>query len=355
MLNVRSVRQVPYALIVLLLAGVLGGTLAACGGDGPSSDSAERGAARGAPAPAATPGGVEAQRKGASGTSGSVTSGSGARGGAAAQPQPLPPAGRAVVYTATMRIRAEDVDASATRAKQLVSAAGGYVEHESGSSDPPGSTIALKIPSDRYAGVLDQLSRRLGTRLSVSQQADDVTGEVADVDSRVRSAKAALASFRKLLDKATTVGEIIDVEQEIASREADLESLQARQKALGQSTQYATVTVTLEAAATPARHHGDRGGFVGALGDGWHAFTGFLGGVAVVFGWLLPFLVTAAIIVAPIVAYRNRRRGRGPAEAETGGGREEQPVAVGTGGASGAGGPGDPAGEPVRPETPPAE
>ncbi|GAA0213092.1 DUF4349 domain-containing protein [Actinomadura nitritigenes] len=349
MLNVRSVRQVPYALIVLLLAGVLGGTLAACGGGGSSSDSTERGMARSAAAPAATQGGAEAQRKGAPGTSGSGRNGS---GGAAAQP--LPPAGRAVVYTATMRIRAKDVDASATRAKQLVSAAGGYVEHESGSSDPPGSTITLKIPSDRYPGVLDQLSRQLGTKLSVSQQADDVTGEVADVDSRVRSAKAALASFRKLLDKATTVGEIIDVEQEIASREADLESLQARQKALGQSTQYATVTVTLEAAATPARHHGDRGGFVGALGDGWHAFTGFLGGVAVVFGWLLPFLVTAAIIVAPVVAYRNRRRGRGPAEPDTGEGREEQPVAVGTGGASGAG-TGDPAAEPVRPETPPAE
>jgi hypothetical protein len=341
MLNVRSVRQVPYALIVLVLAGVLGATLAACGGGGGgSSDSGERSTAGGAAAPAATPGGDQAQRKQAAGGSGS-----GRDGGATAQP-PLP-SGRAVVYTADLRIRAEDVDASATRAKQMASAAGGYVEHESGSSDPPGSTITLKIPSDRYAGVLDQLSRRLGTKLSLSQQADDVTGEVADVDSRVRSAKAALASFRKLLDKATTVGEIIDVEQEISSREADLESLQARQKALAQSTQYATVTVTLEATAKPVRRHEDRGGFVGALGDGWHAFTGFLGGVAVVFGWLLPFLVTAAIIVAPVVAYRNRRRGRGTAEpdpgTETG---EEQPVAVGAG---------DPGGEPVRQDPPPPQ
>ncbi|QKG20827.1 DUF4349 domain-containing protein [Actinomadura verrucosospora] len=332
MLNARSVRKVPYALIVFLLAGLLGGTLAACGGGGGggSSDSAQGGAPHGAAAPAATSGGAEALKKRASGAGGS--------GRTAAQP-PLP-AGRAVVYTATMRIRAKDVDASATRAKQLVSAAGGYVEHESGSSAPAASTITLKIPSDRYAGVLDQLSRQLGTKLSLSQQADDVTGEVADVDSRVRSAKAALASFRKLLDKATTVGEVIDVEQEIASREADLESLQARQKALSQSTQYATVTVSLEAQAAPARHH-DRGGFVGALGDGWHAFTAFLGGAAVVLGWLLPFLVTAAIITAPVVAYRNRRRARRPAEPDAG---NEQPVAVGAGGPPGAGDEAPPAG-----------
>ncbi|MDL4820123.1 DUF4349 domain-containing protein [Actinomadura opuntiae] len=325
MLNVRSVRQVPYALIVLALIGVLAGTLAACGGGGGgSSDSAERETAHGAAAPAATPGDLKARQK--------QPSGPGRDAGTSTQP-PLP-GGRAVVYTATMRIRAKDVDASAAKAKQLVGAAGGYVEHESGASDPPGSTITLKIPSDRYAGVLDQLSTQLGTKLSLSQQADDVTGEVADVDSRVRSAKAALASFRKLLDKATTVGEVIDVEQEIASREADLESLQARQKALAQSTQYATVTVTLEAAAKPARRHEDRGGFVGALGDGWHAFTGFLGGAAVVLGWLLPFLVTAAIIAAPVLAYRNRRRVRRPSERETGEPAKE-PAAVSAGGSEG--------------------
>ncbi|MFB4295721.1 DUF4349 domain-containing protein [Actinomadura sp. NTSP31] len=347
MLNVRSVRRVPYALIVLALVGVLAGTLAACGGGGSSrsSDSSASGLSRNPAAPSA---GQKAAAGALDERNGAGRPGAGTNGNASAQPRL--PAGRAVVYTATLRVRAKNVDASASTAKQLTAAAGGYVEHESGSSDPPGSTITLKIPSDRYAGVLDQLSKQLGTKLSLSQQADDVTGEVADVDSRVRSAQAALASFRKLLDKATTVGEVIDVEQEIASREADLESLQARQKALGQSTQYATVTVTLEAAAQPVRRHEDRGGFIGALGDGWHAFTGFLGGVAVVLGWLLPFLAAAAIIAAPVLAYRNRRRVRRPAE-QAAGEPAREPAAVGANGPGGAGGS---EGERAPDEAPPA-
>ncbi|NED58087.1 DUF4349 domain-containing protein, partial [Micromonospora aurantiaca] len=77
----------------------------------------------------------------------------------------------------------------------LATSAGGYVEQESSSSDPARSQITLKIPSDRYSGVLDQLSTQLGTKLSLSQEAEDVTGEVADVDARVRSAKATLESF----------------------------------------------------------------------------------------------------------------------------------------------------------------
>jgi hypothetical protein len=332
MRNVRSVRQVPCALIVLALAG----TLAACGGGGSSGpESRDMGQAAAPATPGVPKAAAGAARQGAPGTSGSTGGG----GNAATQP-PLP-SGRAVVYTATLRIQAKDVDGSATKAKQMAAAAGGYVEHESGTSDPPGSTITLKIPSAQYAGVLDQLSRQLGTKLSLTQQADDVTGEVADVDSRVRSAKAALASFRKLLDKANTVGEVIDVEQEIASREADLESLQARQKSLGQSTQYATVTVALEARAAPPHRHKDRGGFVGALGDGWHAFTAFLGGGAVVLGWLLPFLVTAAIIAVLVLAVRNRRRDRRPGDPDPAE-PEKEPVAVGA------------AGEPAPDETPPA-
>src|SRR5690606_25249238 len=147
------------------------------------------------------------------------------------------------------RVQAGDVEDAAAKAKQMTASAGGYVEQESSSSDPARSQITLKIPADRYTDVLDQLSTRLGTKISLSQEAEDVTGEVADVDARVRSAKATLESFRKLLGRADSVGEVIQVEQEIARREADLEALQARQNSLKHRTRYATVTVTLVAKA----------------------------------------------------------------------------------------------------------
>ncbi len=220
--------------------------------------------------------------------------------GASGQTQSIklaPVTGRAVIYTAGLGVRAKNVSDAAARAKQLVAGAGGYVETETAASDPVTANITFKIPADRYAATLDQLASRLGTRLSLHQQAQDVTQEVADVDSRVKSAQATLASFRKLLDRAKTVGEVLNVEQELASREADLESLQTRQKALAQQTSYGTVTLQLEAPGVPAIKR--QGGFMGGLQSGWGAFMASLSGLALVLGWLLPFLALAALITLP--------------------------------------------------------
>ncbi|QXJ20554.1 DUF4349 domain-containing protein [Actinomadura graeca] len=334
------------ALVLLLLAGALAACSGGSSGGSSTSDSAGGG------------GDAAVSRNGAAPEATSYRSPKDG-GGRTDAKVPLPPA-RSVVYTATLRVRADDVDASAAKAKQQVTAEGGYVEQETGTSTPPSSTLRLKIPADRYAGLLARLSSELGTKRSLSQQAEDVTGEVADVDSRVRSAQAALASFRKLLDKARTVGEVINVEQEIATREADLEALQARQKSLRESTRYATLTVELEARTPAAEDDEENGrGFAGGLRDGWDAFTAFAGGVATVLGWLLPFLVAAAVIGLPAVAVRRRLRGRRPApapgSAPPGGeerqeGQEREMAAVGP---AGPAAPSAPSPEDLPPHGPP--
>ena len=114
---------------------------------------------------------------GCGGGSGASSSSASARGGAAAQvpkqgagtgraePVRLPPA-QAIIYTADMSMRAGDVAQAAGQAKQIVTAAGGYVGNENATEDPgsrPSATITFKIPSAAYQRVLDQLaSSRIG-------------------------------------------------------------------------------------------------------------------------------------------------------------------------------------------------
>ena len=323
---VRSVRHVTWAFLVLLLAGML----TACAG-GDDSDGSEAARGSGTRAPATSDRGAEGRDE---------DSGGGGEPGAERKPQ-APVAEREVVHSAELRVEAGDVNASAAKAKQMATAAGGYVEKESSRSDPPRSEIALKIPSDRYTEVLDQLSSRLGTRLALSQEAEDVTGEVADVEARVRSAEATLTSFRKLFERASSIDEIIRLEEEISERQSDLEALQARQKSLENRTRFATVTVTLQAGSARAAKPEDDGpgGFVDGLSNGWSAFTAFVGGVATVVGWLLPFLVTVAVLGLPVLAFRHRlrdrfgnggtqARGAGPAGGDPG--PEPERAAVGT-------------------------
>jgi hypothetical protein len=236
-----------------------------------------------------------------------------ADGGDAAGTQQVRLASQAIVYTADLSMRADDVPGAEAEAKRIVTAAGGYVGSENATDATgtrPAATVTFKVPSARYQEVLGQLaSSRIGRRVSLSQRTDDVTQQVADVASRVKSAKATLASFRRLQDRARSIDDIVRLEQEISGRESDLESLEARQKSLNSQTAYATVTLRLQGTAVVKReHHRKGGGFGGGVSSGWHAFTTFLGGLALVFGWLLPFLGLAVLLGLPALWIWRRRR-----------------------------------------------
>ncbi|GAA0370360.1 hypothetical protein GCM10009530_20590 [Microbispora corallina] len=282
------------AALALLTAG--------CGGPYEQADSA--GSSGGTAAGAAAPEKPEAAASAASAAD---------AGGRQADAQvTIAPAQRSVVYTAEMSIRAKDVAAASDRAKAIVTGAGGYVSEERSSAFDGGdqAVITFKIPPERYSDVLAQLGRDLGKRVSVHQGAQDVTQEVADVDSRVKSAQATLDQFRTLLSKATKIGEIMEIEREISSREADLESLQARQKALAAQTGMATLTLTLLAEPKPsARPSEPPSGFLAGLRSGWRALTTSTQIALTVFGALLPWLVLIAVVwVVTLVLWRRLRR-----------------------------------------------
>ncbi|GIH26865.1 hypothetical protein Aph01nite_51750 [Acrocarpospora phusangensis] len=217
---------------------------------------------------------------------------------------------RSIIYTAELTVRAKDVVKASDSAKQLVTGAGGYVADEkstafSGSNNE--AVITFKIPPARYPEVLGKLGTDLGERRSLHQGAQDVTGEVADVEARVKSAEAALDQFRLLLTKADKIGEILEIEREIQNRTAELESLQARQKALAEQTGMATVTLTLIGPEVVVEEPEEEpSGFFGGLEIGWNALVKAVEVGLTVLGTLLPWLILIAVVW--IVAHQILRR-----------------------------------------------
>ncbi|WP_336205770.1 DUF4349 domain-containing protein [Nonomuraea sp. LPB2021202275-12-8] len=219
---------------------------------------------------------------------------------------------RQVIYTASMTVRAKDVTASAQQAKQIVTTAGGHLAREESSSAEETSAKALlefKIPPARYPEVLGSLGKNLGKQLRLEQGTQDVTLQVADVESRLKSAQQALDSLRTLLKKADTIGQVLQVEREIAGREADLESLQAQQKELATQVGMATLTLQLVGpAAVVTEPTEEPAGFLGGLKSGWESLVAFLKVLLTVLGTVLPWLVVVApVLVLAIVLLRRRR------------------------------------------------
>jgi len=182
----------------------------------------------------------------------------------------------------------------------------------SGSGQPSQATatVTFKIPVAQYATTLAALSGGgLGTQLSLAQQAQDVTQQVADVGSRVTSDEVAIAQLRTLLKHAGDVSSLLSVQNQIDSQESDLESMLAQQNALNHETSYATVTVTLvgpKAPAKPPAKGTPPPGLSGGLAGGWHALRVTVSWLLTVIGAVAPF--AAALAVVGSLAWWVRRR-----------------------------------------------
>ncbi|MGA4838985.1 DUF4349 domain-containing protein [Streptomyces sp. G45] len=305
------------ALAAVLLAGAL--ALAGCGGGGDdgggdSGKAAGGGARKEAVADAGAGGhaGPRAQRgdqadaagerdRGADGAGGKAGRAADAKARGKADAQAVPD-GTHLIRTASLTVRVKDVPPAVERARTAAQEAGGLVGAETTDRDGHGrerSRLVLRVPQDRYQRVLTDLE---GTGRLVRRTADaeDVTEQVVDVESRVRTQRASVARVRALLGRATRISDIVSLEEQLSTRQADLESLLARRASLKDRTTLATITLTLTESPSAGADDGaddDDPTFVDALAGGWGAFVTVLRWGAVALGAALPFVVGAAVLV----------------------------------------------------------
>ena len=218
-----------------------------------------------------------------------------------------------IIYTAQLTVRADNVGSAAAQAARIAEGVGGYVSSETASADPDHpseatASVQLKIPVASYPTTLGQLASGLGTQLSLQQQAQDVTQQVADVNSQVTSDEAAIVQLRALLSHAGSVGDLLSVQNQINDEESGLEAMQAQQRALSHETTYATVTLTLVGPKAKPLVHRPKAPptLAGGLGAGWRALRITASWTLAFLGAIAPFAAIA--VIAGFVIHRNRRR-----------------------------------------------
>jgi hypothetical protein len=291
----RITKLVPALLVTFVLAAACsGGDTDSAGGDASTAD--EEAAQSEAEAPEDSADAEEPAAEDADDGALDVTSAAGV----------VDPSPRHVIYNIDLTVETEDVARAAARAAALAETAGGFVSHESAQEDS--ATITLRVPSSRHAQVVSDLEE-LGDVVDRSRNAEDVTSEVVDVEARVESQRRSVGRIRELLDDATDLADVVRIESELASREANLDSLLQRQEQLSSLTTLATVTVTFYRNDEAPADDETTLSFLSGLGNGWDAFVGAARVAAAVVGALLPFAVTAGVIGIPIwmLVRRSRR------------------------------------------------
>ncbi|WP_088281990.1 DUF4349 domain-containing protein, partial [Kineosporia sp. A_224] len=332
----RRIRTGPR-LAAIAAAALL--TLAACGGSseggtssGAAYDSSAEGAGGGdaggltdSSAAAASPAAAPADQ-----AAGGASS-DGAKAPSGANLVSAETAGQRRIRTADVTLTVKDLDVAAVKVRAIADGLGGYVSSETtgisqGVTAPDGSTarsvesgegvVVLRVPEPQLDTALTKVGA-IGTVVSRSATDQDVTGEIADVASRIETQKQSVARTRELLAKANTVQDIVFIEGELTRRQADLEALQARLKSLSSRADLSTLTVTLQVPGTPAAQAEEpKNGFLAGLDAGWEALVASTNVILTVLGAVLPVGIVLAVVGYPASVLLRRRSQRQAAERE---------------------------------------
>ncbi len=158
----------------------------------------------------------------------------------------------------TLATTPRDIDGAAAKVIAVADDLGGYVASSQITSGE-GGTFELRVPERRLQRALERLSA-IGKVRNRTQAAQDITGSVVSVRSRLKDARTERASLLKQLAKAATTNQTTSirarlriVSRQIAAAKADLRSVKRRAST-------SSVSVTLEADK-------DAGGATGADGE----------------------------------------------------------------------------------------
>lgn len=262
--RVRPLRRARVAS-VLWLAAVALIVLSACGGDNESEDAApadwaeepavhmeadEGTGTYDATAPATT---TVLTRSSPSEAAEEAMAESGTDGEAAlAVPTALTPGdlGRDIVYRATISVQADDVTAASNEAVAIVKGLGGIVFSQTTRTEPsPQAQITFKVLPADFSTALDRLAG-VGKLVDQSISADDVTGRVVDLESRISTAETSVDRLRKLLEEAVKLEDVAEIERQLLDRETTLEVLRGQLRILRDQVDLATITLTINQSPT---------------------------------------------------------------------------------------------------------
>lgn len=183
---------------------------------------------------------------------------------------------------------------------------GGYIssEREYTVSNRISQSLNVRVPIKRFDEFVEKLSQGVGTFDDKSISSRDVTTEYIDVAARTKTKKELEQRYLALLQKAQSVSEILEIERELNTVRADIESMESRLRYLTDQTDYSTLEITYykNIAKKTAFSSKFSRGFV----NGWNNLIWFFVGVVNI--W--PFVVLVPLITVITLRWLRVRRAK---------------------------------------------
>lgn len=242
-----------------------------------------------------------------------------------------------IIRNAGLEMRVDDIDDAVGRVRAATKAHGGTVADLSvirgdnggpipldgresiAQPGPASASVTIRVAADRL-DALEAAISKIGRVVSQSSSANDVTQEHVDLTARLKNLKAEEARLRSLLDRASRVGDLLEIERELSRVRGEIEAMQAQLDYLDRQVARATLTVSMTEPGPVVQPGDSDWGFTDAVRRGIQAAVAVVTSLITVAIALLPLLLIIGVVIAIWRAVRRRRAGKAlnPGKAESG-------------------------------------
>lgn len=212
---------------------------------------------------------------------------------------------RKIIQRGFITVEVKDFKSSSRDVERIANEAGGFVSDSSSFVTEDGQrrgTITIRVPKDKFKDVMEKLED-IGEVKSKSVSGEDVTEEFIDLEARLDNFERQEKRLVEILDKATTVEDILKVEAQLERVRGEIERITGRLRFLENRIDLATITVELFEPEPITQSFGIRD----ALARAFEGFIATINGMIIATGTLLPIAVLA--VVAYVLYRATKKRG----------------------------------------------
>ncbi len=233
---------------------------------------------------------------------------------------------RKIERQATLDITVDDVAGAVTRIEATAGAAGGFISQEtitqattSGSNDTKRqqATVQIRVPAEKYTAVMNDLRGLAKEVTAENSQTSEVTGQYTDLQSQLRNLQSTEHQYLTLMGTATTVGDILTVQDRLNSVQGQIEQVQGQIQLIDNLTAMATITIDVSLPPLPAISEPPQQSWAAeAWSNAWDSSQRVmraLGTGAITAGVVFIWVLIPGIVALGAWRLFGTRRNRGPA------------------------------------------
>jgi hypothetical protein len=156
-----------------------------------------------------------------------------------------PVTGPLVIHNGSLTMEVADLRAAVDQATSVVVGLGGNVaaSHEQNFDGHHSATVTFRIPAPSWTEAVAGI-RAVATKVvSQDTDAEDVTAQVIDLDARIANLRASEAALQQIMTQATTIPDVLNVQEELTLVRGDIESMTAQRDNLADQAALGTLEV----------------------------------------------------------------------------------------------------------------